>query len=156
VFVSHTSELREFPWGRSYAAAVERAVSACGHVVVDMADFPAADRPPAELDAERVRSCDVYVGVLGTRYGSPVRGQPEMSYTEHEFDTATAAGLERLVFLLDTEAQETGIPPSGLIDLEFGARPRDGWHAKSSPRDLPGCSPEFDLLPGVAGFRWGS
>ena len=51
VFVSHTSELRDFPAGRSYVAAVERAISACGHVIVDMADFPAADQPAAELCA---------------------------------------------------------------------------------------------------------
>ena len=103
VFVSHTSELREFPAAGSYVAAVERAISACGHVIVDMADFPAADQVPAELCRERVRGCQVYVGVLGTRYGSPVRDKPEVSYTELEFDTATEAGLPRLVFLLDTE-----------------------------------------------------
>ena len=122
VFVSRTSELRDFPAGRSYVAAVERAVSACGHVIVDMADFPAADQPPAGLCAERVRGCDVYVGVLGTRYGSPVRDMPEVSYTELEFATATEAGLDRLMFLLDTDAAEVGIPPSKLIDHEFGAR----------------------------------
>jgi len=49
VFISHTSELRDFPKGGSYVAAVERAVSACGHVIVDMKDFPAADQAPAEL-----------------------------------------------------------------------------------------------------------
>jgi tetratricopeptide (TPR) repeat protein len=103
-------------------AAVERAVSACGHVIVDMADFPAADQPAAALCAERVRGCQVYVGVLGTRYGSPVRDMPEVSYTELEFDTATEAGLDRLVFLLDTDATDVGIPPSKLIDHEFGAR----------------------------------
>ena len=85
-------------------AEAERAISAAGHVIVDMADFPAADHPAAQLCAERVRGCDVYVGVLGTRYGSPVRDKPEVSYTELEFDTATAAGLPRLVFLLDTAA----------------------------------------------------
>jgi hypothetical protein len=122
VFVSHTSELREFPRGRSYVAAVERAVAACGHVVVDMADFPAADLPPARMCTDRVASCDVYLGVLGTRYGSPVRDRPEVSYTELEFEAATEAGLHRLVFMLDIEAEGTGIPPSGLIDLEFGSR----------------------------------
>ena len=122
--MSHTLELREFPSGGSYVGAVERAISACGHVIVEMADFPAADLPPTELCTERVRSCDVYVGVLGTRYGSPVRDRPEVSYTELEFDTATEAGLERLVFLLDTGATDVGIPVERLIDLEFGAQQR--------------------------------
>ena len=122
VFISHTSELREFPKETSYVAAVERAVAAAGHVIVDMRDFPAADQAPAELCAERVRGCDVYVGILGTRYGSPVRGRPEVSYTELEFDTATGAGKDRLVFLLDTEADDVGIPLSRSIDREFGDR----------------------------------
>jgi hypothetical protein len=42
VFLSHTSELREFLRGASYVDAAERAVSAAGHVIVDMAYFPAA------------------------------------------------------------------------------------------------------------------
>ena len=122
MFLSHTSELREFPRGASYVAAAERAVSAAGHVIVDMADFPAADLPAAQLCADRVRGCDVYVGVLGTRYGSPVRDMPQVSYTELEFDAATEAGLDRLVFLLDTDADDVGIPVSKLTDHEFGAR----------------------------------
>ena len=122
MFISHTSELRDFPKGISYVAAVERAISAAGHVIVDMADFAAADQAPAQVCADRVRGCGVYVGVLGTRYGSPMRDKPEMSYTELEFDTATEAGLDRLVFLLDTDADDVGIPPSRLIDREFGGR----------------------------------
>jgi len=122
VFVSHTSELRDYPPGNSYVAAAERAMSAAGHVIVNMADFPAADQPPAQLCIDRVRGCDVYVGVLGTRYGSPVRERPEVSYTELEFDTATEAGLARLVFMLDEGAADVGIPLSALLDREFGAR----------------------------------
>ncbi len=122
VFVSHTSELREFPPGNSYVAAAERAISAEGHVIVDMADFPAADQPAAGLCMDRVRGCEVYVGVLGTRYGSPVRDKPEVSYTELEFEAATGAGLDRLVFVLDEGAADVGLPVSALIDREFGAR----------------------------------
>ena len=69
-----------------------------------------------------MRGCDVYVGVLGTRYGSLVPDRPEVSYTELEFDAATAAGLPRLVFVLDTAAAGVGIPPDQLIDLAFGVR----------------------------------
>ena len=122
MFLSHTSELRDFPPGNSYVAAAERAVSAAGHVIVEMADFPAADQPPAQLCINRVLGCDVYVGLLGTRYGSPVRDRPEVSYTELEFEAATEARLVRLVFLLDTGAADTNIPISALIDREFGAR----------------------------------
>jgi hypothetical protein len=123
VFLSHTSELRNFPaGGKTYVAEAERAISAAGHVIVDMADFPAADQPAAELCAQLVRGCDVYVGVLGTRYGSPVADKPEVSYTELEFDTATGARLTRLVFMLDTAAADVGIPLTQLIDHAFGAR----------------------------------
>src|SRR5215831_3465396 len=122
VFISHTSELRNFPAGKSYVAEVEQAIAAAGHVPVDMAGFAAADQTPAQLCADLVRGCDIYLGVLGTRYGSPVRDRPKVSYTELEFDTATEAGLDRLVFLLDEGAADVGIPVSALIDLEFGAR----------------------------------
>ena len=40
VFVSHTSELHDFPKGTSYVAAAERAIIATGHIPVDMTDFP--------------------------------------------------------------------------------------------------------------------
>ena len=94
-----------------------------------MADFPAADLPPAQLCIDRVRGCEVYVGVLGTRYGSRVRERPEVSYTELEFDTATKAGLARLVFVLDESAADVGIPVSALVDREFGAR-QEAFHRR--------------------------
>jgi tetratricopeptide (TPR) repeat protein len=122
VFVSHTGELRDYPAAKSYVAEVERAISAAGHVIVDMSDFPAADQPAAQVCVERVQECDVYVGVLGTRYGSPVRDRPEVSYTELEFNTATEAKKDRLIFMLDTEVADVGIPLSQLIDRQFGDR----------------------------------
>jgi hypothetical protein len=59
VFLSHTSELREFPRRMSYVAAAERAISAAGHVIVDMADFPAADQTPRRYASS---------GCAGARY----------------------------------------------------------------------------------------
>jgi hypothetical protein len=135
VFISHTSELRNFPAGKSYVTEVERAISAAGHVIVDMADFPAAARPATQVCVDRVRSCQVYVGVLGTRYGSPVRDNPEVSYTELEFDTATEAGLDRLVFLLDTDAENVGIPLQALIDRDSGAR-QDAFRRRVQDSEL--------------------
>jgi hypothetical protein len=122
VYLSHTVELRQFPPGRSFVEAAQAAVMRAGDVVADMADFTARDIKLVAYIEETVRGCDLYVGLIGTRYGSPVAGGPAVSYTELEFNIATEAGLPRLMFLLDTAAADVGIPPDRLIDHQFGAR----------------------------------
>jgi hypothetical protein len=64
---------------------------------------------------------DVYVGILGFRYGSPVWNKPEVSYTELEFDIATELGLPRLIFLLDEEAV-IPLPVAYQFDPQFSER----------------------------------
>jgi Domain of unknown function (DUF4062) len=104
-------------------AAAEAAVSRAGDAIADMAYFTARDNKPARYCQDTVRSCDVYVGLIGPRYGSPVRDQLQVSYTEPESDTVTEAGLPRLVFVLD-EDTPVPIPPGRLLDHDPGLQVR--------------------------------
>jgi len=121
VFVSHTSELREHPKERSFVAAAVHAVNRSECVPLDMEYFTARDDKPAAYCREQVGKADVYVGILGFRYGSPVRDETTLSYTELEFEAATTLGLPRLVFLLD-EDEVLPLPQSCLSDLTYGER----------------------------------
>lgn len=105
VFLSRTSELDKFPQGQSFAGAAREAISRAGQSVIDMSYFTAQQDSSADYCRRRVQSADVYVGILGFRYGSPARDdERKRSYVELEFDAAAEKGIPQLIFLLDDEA----------------------------------------------------
>ena len=120
VFISHTSEFTTYPEKESFIDAAIAAVNRVRAVPYDMEYFGARDQQPAQYCKERVRECDVYVGVIGLRYGSPVRDRPELSYTELEFEAASEGPSKtRLVFLLNPDAE---VPAKRFTDGQFADR----------------------------------
>jgi tetratricopeptide (TPR) repeat protein len=113
VFVSHTSDMAAFPEARSFVQATLDAVNRAGMAAVDMRYFAAREGRPADYCRQRVRDCEIYVAVIGFMYGSIVP-EEAISYTELEFEEAGAAGIPRLVFLLDPNADL----PDHLIDSD--------------------------------------
>jgi hypothetical protein len=102
IFLSHTSELGQYPEDISYVAKAKEAIESAGHIVVDMATFRAQSRPAEEYDTQRVKDCDVYIGLYGNKY----------------------AGLPRFIFLLDQSSADTGLPSAALLHDRYTGKRR--------------------------------
>src|SRR5215510_2396524 len=84
VFISHVSDMSEYPAGRSFVQAAMDAVGRSAMVPIDMRYFSAREGQPAEYCRQRVRECDIFVLLVGFRYGAMVPNEA-VSYIELEF-----------------------------------------------------------------------
>jgi len=119
-FLSHTSELRDFPLRGVVCGG--GAGSAAGHVIVDMADFPAANQPAVRVCEERVHGRDVYVGCWAPGTAPRIGTVQTCRTPSWSSRPLRRRAFPRLVFLLDTDANDVDIPVSKLTDHEFGGR----------------------------------
>ena len=79
----------------TYRESARRGALLVGMEPVMAEDFPALPVSPQSACLDGVRSSDVYVGVLASRYGDV--GESGLSPTEEEFEEATRLGLPRLI-----------------------------------------------------------
>ena len=86
--------------------AVYRILRMLRHDVIAMEDYVATDAYPLHKCLADVAGCDIYVGLVGWRYGYiPAESNPERkSITELEYQQAGTSGLSRLLFLADKDA----------------------------------------------------
>ncbi|MFO1430841.1 MAG: DUF4062 domain-containing protein [Candidatus Competibacteraceae bacterium] len=91
---------------KDYRAAVYAILRKLGHDVISMEDYVATDAYPLYKCLADVAACDLYIGLVGWRYGYiPDKDNPEnKSITELEYRQAGAAKLPRLMFLVDKSA----------------------------------------------------
>ena len=91
---------------KAYRDAVYRILRKLRHDVISMEDYVATDQYPLRKCLADVAACDIYVGLIGWRYGYiPGQDNPEdNSITELEYRKAGEAKISRLLFLVDNDA----------------------------------------------------
>jgi hypothetical protein len=93
---------------REHRAAVALTLRRMGHDVIGMEEYVAEGVTPLARSLADVESADVYVVMVGWRYGhvpaDSAANPAHRSITELEFERATASGTPVLAFLLDPEA----------------------------------------------------
>jgi hypothetical protein len=83
--------------------------------------FGAQTRKPLDTCLAEVLTSEVFIGILGMRYGS-VDEATGKSFVELEYESAQKSGLEIWIFLIDEE--NTSIPPV-YVDCEYAEKLKD-------------------------------
>ncbi len=94
IFISSTFEDLQEERKKAVEVVVDR-----GHIPVALERFSASNDTDLEVIEKAIKSCQVYLLILGHRYGEVVRGR-KRSYVQLEYDLACKHGLLILPFIL--------------------------------------------------------
>lgn len=137
IFVGSTFEdLKE------YRGAVRDALAQLETIVRGMEYFGSKPGSPVDECLAAVRSCRVYLGIFGMRYGSVPEGH-DRSMTHLEYEEAQRSELPSLIYLLDEESQpvlpkhvETGPGAEALRALKDQLKKHHVVSTFTTPDDL--------------------
>jgi hypothetical protein len=93
------------------------AILKAGHIPAGMELFTAGDRSQMEIIERWIDESDVYMLVLGGRYGS-VEPKSGMGYTELEYDYAASQGKALFAVVITDEALEAKVKAGGTDLME--------------------------------------
>ena len=92
-----------------------------GFVGVGMEQFGARDADPREFCVSKVRECDIFLGIVGPRYGACPPGDPK-SFSWIEYETAVEENMRRIVLI---SSPDFPLPANLQQDGEAIDRQRD-------------------------------
>lgn len=93
------------------------AILKAGHIPAGMELFSAGDKSQLDVIKKWIDESDVYMLILGTRYGS-IENDTGLSYTELEYDYAVATGKPFFALVMSDEATDEKLKESGSKYLE--------------------------------------
>jgi len=96
--------------------AVESVLNA-GHIPAGMELFKSADKTQKEIIKRWIDESDVYMLILGGRYGS-IDPESNLSYTHWEYNYAGEIGKPRFAVVIDNEYLESRVKEVGVSVLE--------------------------------------
>lgn len=103
IFVSSTYEDL-----KDYRKKALDAIVSLKQMFEGMEYFGADSRTPLDVMLDKLSYCQVYIGIIGMRYGS-VDKATQKSYTELEYERAKELGIPCLIYIIDDE--NALIPP---------------------------------------------
>lgn len=127
---------------KSYREAVRDTLNRLELIVKGMEYFGAKPESPLLECLSIVRSCKIYIGIFGMRYGSIPEGQ-QKSLTHHEYEEAQFIRIPSLIYIIDEERQpilpvyvETGPGAEKLRQLKAELRGKHIVSLFTSEEDL--------------------